>query len=183
MKEIFKDVVGYEELFRVSNFGNLWSKRSNRLLRQFIHKNGYAVCSTRIGGRKGVAKCFKIHRLVAEAFLENPESKATVNHKDGNKLNNNLDNLEWYTPLEQVQHAIATGLVKSRKEENNPNAKITNDQAIQILAKREETGFGAIRLSKVLGYSIPTIRRVIENSSDSWKNLRDKFVAARSSVG
>lgn len=183
MEETFKDVVGFEEIFAISNYGNLWSKRSEKLLKQFIHKNGYAVCSTKIGGRLGINKCFKIHRLVAEAFLENPENKPTVNHKDGDKLNNHLSNLEWSTHAEQTEHAVYTGLIPSRKEENNPKAKLTNQEATLILEKREETGFGAVRLSKLLGYPVATIRRVIEDSSSSWKDMRDKFKSVCSSIG
>lgn len=183
MEETFKNVVGFEELFAISDQGRLWSKRSKKILKQYIHKNGYYVCSTKIGGRKGVNKCFKIHRLVAEAFLENPENKPTVNHKDGNKLNNKLENLEWSTHKEQIEHAISTGLTSSRKEENNPSAKITNSEAYAILQARMETGLGAVNLGRLLGYSTATIRRVIEESSSSWKDLREKFKTACSSIG
>mgnify|MGYP001763115968 CR=1 FL=1 len=79
----FRDVVGYEQYFSVSCTGEVWSKRSRKLLRTFIHKNGYVVLSTRIGGRMGKALCLKVHRLVAGAWVDNPDSKPFVNHKDG----------------------------------------------------------------------------------------------------
>lgn len=97
--EVWKDVVGYEEYFQVSNLGKLFSKRSQKILKQTISKTGYYTVATRLGGRNGICKCFKIHRLVAEAFIPNPEQKRTVNHIDGNKLNNNLSNLEWQRNL------------------------------------------------------------------------------------
>lgn len=128
MEEIFKDVIGYEDYFKISNYGNLYSKRSNRLLKQTISKTGYYTVATKIGGRNGTAKCFKIHRLVAEVFLNPPTeqqmywasttkyNKVLVNHKDGNKLNNNVDNLEWATGVENTRHAIDTGLISYTRD-------------------------------------------------------------------
>lgn len=118
MKEEWKDVVGYEDYFKISNFGNLYSKRTNKILKQTISKSGYYIFSTRLKGIKSKSICFIVHRLVAEAFLENPTeyqieeasktkyNKVYVNHKDGDKLNNHVDNLEWCTAKENYQHAI-----------------------------------------------------------------------------
>ena len=137
MEEIFKDVIGYEDYFKISNHGNLYSKLSNRLLKQTVSATGYYTVATKIGGRTGTAICFKIHRLVAEAFLEPPSkqqlqwasttkyNKVLVNHKDGNKLNNNVDNLEWATASENTNHAISTGLL-TYKERNTEHGTYTN---------------------------------------------------------
>lgn len=86
MEEIFKDVVGFEDYFQISNFGRFFSKRSNKLLKLHINKSGYITLATKIGGRHGTNHCFKIHRVVAEAFIPNPENKPEVNHKDGKKI-------------------------------------------------------------------------------------------------
>ncbi len=75
-------------------------------------------------------RCLYVHRLVAEAFLPNPEGRVNVNHKDGNKLNNHVLNLEWATPAENNSHAYATGLQPSG--EDNPRSKLTNEDATNI---------------------------------------------------
>lgn len=132
MEEIWKDVVGYENYFMVSNLGNVFSKRTGKILKQHINKQGRAGLATRIGGRHGKAVCFKIHRLVAEAFIANPENKKTVNHKDGNPLNNLVDNLEWATYSENMQHAFDTGLVVAIKGHINPNATLSKSSILYI---------------------------------------------------
>lgn len=129
-----KDVVGYEDYFQVTEDGQVWSKRTNKFLKQTISKTGYYAISTRLGGRKGIPKYFKVHRFVAQAYIPNPENKPHVNHIDGNKLNNHISNLEWCTPSENIQHAYDTGLINkdSLKGENSFSAKLTNDQVRQI---------------------------------------------------
>lgn len=81
-------------------------------LAQSISDRGYPRVYLQINGKK---KVMKIHRLVAELFVPNPDNKREVNHKDGNKRNNNADNLEWCTRSENLKHAYRTGLRKSRK--------------------------------------------------------------------
>lgn len=110
MEELWKDVIGFEALFSVSNMGNVFSKRTNKLLKLCVSDRGYYKVATKIGGRAGKNYCFRVHRLVATAFLDNPEDKPSVNHKDGNKLNNRCSNLEWSTVSENMTHAYANGL-------------------------------------------------------------------------
>ena len=100
--EVWKDVVGYEEYFKVSNLGNVYSKRSGKILKQNLHPNGYYTIATKIGGRYGKNICFKVHRLVAKAFIPNVYDKPYVNHIDGVKTNNTIGNLEWCTAKENT---------------------------------------------------------------------------------
>lgn len=106
LEETWKDIKGYEGLYQVSNFGMVKSLNYNgtkeeKLLKNKVESSGYIrLCLMKNGKRKSVL----LHRLVAEAFLENPENKKEVNHKDGNKENNNVDNLEWVTPSENILH-------------------------------------------------------------------------------
>ena len=79
-------------------------------------------------------KNYQLHRLVAVAFIPNKEKKPEVNHKNGNKTDNRASNLEWVTRLENVQHAIKTGLVKLLKKNEGP-VKYTNNQCLDVLGR------------------------------------------------
>jgi hypothetical protein len=112
--EIWKDVVGYEGLYQVSNLGRLKSppKKGHKgcIMKPSIKKDGYV--------RIQLIKCSKyktlyVHRIVAEAFLQHDSERNEVNHIDGNKSNNKLENLEWVTSKQNIEHSIKTGLRKS----------------------------------------------------------------------
>lgn len=113
MQEIWKPVIGYEGLYEISNMGNVKGVRrsgcTGEPLKAHIDHNGYVNFSlTKDCKRK---QC-KGHRLVAMAFIPNPENKRTVNHKNGNKQDNRVENLEWMTYSENHKHAYRTGLKK-----------------------------------------------------------------------
>lgn len=92
--EIFKDIKGYPN-YQISNKGRIWSKYRNRYLKPFVNNSGYEMINIMAvnGKRKGEL----IHRLVALAFVDNPNQYPEVNHLDENKLNNEASNLEWCT--------------------------------------------------------------------------------------
>jgi hypothetical protein len=110
--EIFKDVPNYEGIYQISNFGNCISLRYNRKLVASTDKNGY---NTFLFSVKKNKKTFKSHRLVAISFIDNPNNLPCVNHIDGNKQNNCINNLEWCTHKENTKHAFDTGLIKEKK--------------------------------------------------------------------
>lgn len=126
---IWKDVAGYEGLYLVSDQGDLFSIRSGRVLKPNISKDGYWKVVLSDHGKR---QTLRVHRLIAEAFVPNPQRKSVVNHKDGNKLNNRADNLEWVTVLENTIHAVETGLLKGLPGESNPMSKLTLDQVEEI---------------------------------------------------
>ena len=105
-----RDIPGWEGLYACDTKGQIYSYRSNKFLQPSKNKRGYLhVTFTRDGKRYD----YRVQRLVAMTFLENPKNKPQVNHIDGNKLNNYLSNLEWVTPEENIQHAKEHNLFKT----------------------------------------------------------------------
>ena len=132
-KEIWKDIEGYEGLYQVSNMGRIksfqYDKIKGKILKPSLCAFDYLKINLRLNN---TPKTEKLHRLVAKAFIPNPENKPQINHKDGNKQNNRVDNLEWCTDRENKQHAVRMGLHTVLKGEDNPNAKLTWKQANSI---------------------------------------------------
>lgn len=87
-----KDIKNYEGLYAITSCGKVWSYRNEKFLKPIADRYGYLLVSLY---KNGKAKNYKIHRLVADAYLPNPENLPQVNHKDENKANNCLQNLEW----------------------------------------------------------------------------------------
>ncbi|MBQ9657346.1 MAG: HNH endonuclease [Clostridia bacterium] len=100
--EIWKDIIETSN-YAVSSLGRIKNTKTNRLLNPSELGNGYKQVSLKMNDT-GKFKKEYIHRLVAKYFIENPDNKKEVNHKDGNKNNNNMDNLEWVTPSENQKH-------------------------------------------------------------------------------
>ena len=109
MKEVWKDIQGYEGLYQVSNTGKIKSfcQGTSRILKTTPNNCGYYKVEL-YKNKKG--KMLYIHRLVALSFIDNPQNKTQVNHIDGNKANNSASNLEWLTASENQQHAIKNNL-------------------------------------------------------------------------
>lgn len=94
--------------YYVTKEGLVFSSKSNKFLKQSFDQQGYARVGIYIGNYK--SKTIKVHRLIAETFIDNPLNKKDVNHKDGNKSNNCVENLEWCTRSENMKHAYENGL-------------------------------------------------------------------------
>lgn len=120
--EIWKDIYGYEGIYQVSNFGQVrrLCKNDNRVIKQEINRGYKRVCLS----YKNVKKHFLVHRLVAFAFIPNPNNYPIINHKDENKLNNNVDNLEWCTYSYNLSY---NGLRYKMAETRKNNGYIVSD--------------------------------------------------------
>jgi len=143
MKEIWKPVRGYEDRYLVSNLGrvksldylqknpmsNDMSLHKGVMMKTYIDRDGYVRTGLR-DYRKGIKKMFTVHRLVAMSFIPNPKKLPCVNHKDNNKTNNFISNLEWISWYGNIQYKISCGR-QIKGEEVNTN-KLKEVQVIEI---------------------------------------------------
>ena len=111
--EEWRDVVGYEGIYEVSNRGNVRNKKTLRIIKSSISYHNYVRVPLRKNGKD--RKLF-LHRLVADAFIPNPENKEIVNHINGNKQDNRIENLEWCTYSENNVKAIKDGLRSTKRK-------------------------------------------------------------------
>lgn len=121
MKTVWKNIPNYEN-YKISTTGKIKNINTGRILK-FSLRKGYLSCNL---SSNNIKKTYNIHQLVAKIFIKNPKRKRLVNHIDGNKLNNNIDNLEWVSPSENCLHAHKNNLVKSYKRKVNQCDKFGN---------------------------------------------------------
>lgn len=160
-----KPVLGYKKYFWITENGILISRRTKNILSQEINPSGYLTHATKIGGRNGQTKCFRIHRLVGIAFIPNPDNKPEINHKDGIKSNNFWTNLEWATSLENTQHAWENGLCKPLRGELSSSAKLSNLQANEIRELFATGKYSYSDLSQLFNVSLSIIGNCVRNDS------------------
>ena len=175
----WKPVAGFEGLFKVSDRGQVYSLRTNRILKQYC-SGGYQNISTRVDGK---AICFKVHRLVAEAFLPSPSFEirrecaesglevVPVNHIDGDKANNRLSNLEWSSPARNARHAFDLGLARPHRGSANNMAKLTeaNVAAIRRAYRPGCRVNGGRAMARRYGVAHTTIQDVV--SGERWAHM------------
>lgn len=167
--EIWKDIIGWEGCYQISNLGSVKSlKRKNvlkdKILKHRINKYGYACVTFRSPTKNAY---YTIHRLVAITFILNLESKLEVNHIDGNKLNNHINNLEWCTNRENIEHAVKIGL-SNFVGENNPRATISESEVIRI---KEFINFGlkTCSIRRLTGISESKIQMIRDGKA--WRHV------------
>lgn len=164
MNEVWKDIKGFRGLYQVSNTGKVKSLRYNKILKFSINGKGYLQVQFTVNYK---FTTFKVHRLVAQAFIPNPENKPEVNHKDGNKLNNNDWNLEWNTTLENNLHARKTGLSKFLRGEDSSNVKLTEKEVLQI--RKSKNKKSSVELANIFNVTKENIRHILNNKT--WKHI------------
>ena len=155
-----KDIKGYESIYLVTKEGKVWSNRSQRFIGSDV-KNAYSIVDLRKGGRQNIRA---IHRLVAEAFIPNPDNLREVNHKDGNKHNNHIDNLEWVSSSQNTKHGWDNGLLKN-KGLVKARRKLTPKQVKQIRCRYKPRCKinGTWALSREYNISQSQISNIINN--------------------
>ncbi len=168
IKEEWRDIEGYEGLYQVSNLGrvkkvNHRNTGQERILKKPITCFGYERVQL---WKDGKPKKFFVHRLVAKAFIPNPRKKQ-VNHKNGIKTDNCVENLEWVSAAENTQHAINNNLRHPNSGEKNGAAKLTNKQADDIRKEyiKGSKDHNQYMLAKKYGVSVAKICNIINNKS------------------
>lgn len=180
MKEIWKDIANWEGYYQVSNTGRVKSlhrkyyngykmiPKDERILKQ--SKTGSGYCKLTLS-RNGKSNYRMIHRLVAQAFIKNPENKRDVNHKDGNKMNNNINNLEWMTQLENARHAYKNGLI-TIDHHNKPVCQINGGSVIASFKSASEA-------SRQTGICRPCIAKCCSNKQETSGGFKWSFYQAQ----
>ena len=164
--EKFKQIKGYEN-YLISNEGRVFNYKYNRFLKPSNNSTGGYFYVTLC--KNGVSKHHKIHRLVANAFIPNPENKPTVNHIDGIKTNNLVENLEWCTHSENSQHSYDNGLVKPTKGIKNGRAKLLEDQVLEIRRLYKTGDYSQRWLAKMFCVHQTIIGRIIRR--ELWTHI------------
>lgn len=157
--EIWKDVKGYEGFYQISNTGKVKSLRNNRILKNIKDKDGYEIIFFSIHQNQ---KCFKVHRLVAEAFIPNPDNKPQVDHINSIPDDNRVENLRWVTSHENSMNNNTT----SRRSE-------TLKKQISLYGKTQSPVIKAIKVRDDKGIvydSISEAAREYKVSKDYIKN-------------
>lgn len=165
MNEIWKEIDGSFGQYEISSFGRVRNHQTRRILHQFKGKDGYL--RTQLAGT--INKSVTVHRLVATAFIPTIDGKVFVNHKDGDKQNNCVNNLEWCTRSENMQHAYNHSLKLPPSGVNNGHAKLSLEDVSFILKNyipRDET-YGAKALAKRFGVAHQTISAI--TTKQTWK--------------
>jgi hypothetical protein len=171
--ENWKPVVGYEEIYEVSDLGRVRrikpgsSTRVGRISRGSLTPDGYIRVS--LSFHDSTKRTHNVARLVAIAFIPNPENKPEVNHRDGNKVNNCVDNLEWVTVLENRRHARDTGLWQSTKGSKNGSSKVNEEIVLEMRKLHKELKLSFAELGRRYGISIGAASRIIKRMA--WQHV------------
>lgn len=168
----YKKLEGFDFDYYVTKDGRVWTDcRKNGIERfmKLVDQDGYKTVGLHINGKQ---KGFRVHRLVAMAFIPNPENKPYINHIDGNRSNNNVENLEWCTQKENVDHAINVLGRWSQSEKQSKaahdtgilNRKLSMEDAREI-RKLYGLGYSSLKLARMYSISKSRILAIIHNKS------------------
>lgn len=171
-----KDIPGYEGIYAACENGEIWSFpkdcsekgsrwKDGRFLKSWLIGNGYKTVSLY---KDGSSKKFLIHRLIATTFIENPFNFSEVNHKDGNRLNNSVSNLEWVNSSQNKKHAWERGLYKHRGT-GHYLTKFTDKDIIDIRNLYKEKTFSIRKISSMYNVTPMTINGIVKGKT--WKHI------------
>lgn len=163
-KEIWKDIKDYEKYYSISNLGNVYSKRQSKVMKFGDNGAGYKYVGLK---RKGQNTNFYIHRLVANAFSPTNKKELEINHKNGVKGDNRLENLEWVTSAENKAHGYKLGLYGIGEKAATP--KLTNLDVRGIRALLDSKKFTQCEIARIFSVSQPVISDI--KTGRYWSNV------------
>jgi hypothetical protein len=169
LKEIWKDVVGYEGLYRISNLGKIKSLRKNIILKPVKNSRAYCQVTLSQGNKR---KNYRINRLVAIHFIENTLNKPHVNHIDEDKENNRADNLEWCTPKENCNHGTGAKRCVQNRNFDNRRKKVLQYSINGDFIKEWKSIY---EISRVLNYNLSSISQCCHGKRKTSKRFVWKF--------
>lgn len=174
VKEVWKDIIEYEGLYQISSFGNVKSfkrYKEGKLLQPKSDKDGYKEIGIR--DIQGNRKFKRVHRIVAEAFLENPNNYTFVNHKDNDPSNNNIENIEWCTIEYNNKYRFSNGNA-SHKGSKHPIASITEETAIKIYKLGHSGNYTETQLAKMFNTTRSVVNKI--RLDKSWTHVTKDIV-------
>lgn len=167
MKEIWKGLIynkeNFSKFYEISNYGQLRNSRTKHIVKLNTNHKNYKYYVATLGSRKN-KKAFLIHRAVACTFIINPYNLPIINHKDGNKSNNNINNLEWCTNRDNIIHAMQNNLLKMNGT-NNHQSKFTEKQIKEIRKIRSEQNISYRKIANMYNVSHITIMNICKNKT------------------
>lgn len=167
MNEQWEDIEDYEGVYQVSNKGNVRNVKFDRPLSLIDHHTGYTKVNLY---KNNKSRQYSVHRLVATAFIPNPGNKKFTNHKNGIKDDNRVENLEWCTASENMQHAFDNGLATSPavKGEQQGNSKLKRNEVLQI-RKMCKNGKSNTEIANIFGVEQHTICQIVYHKT--WSHV------------
>ena len=165
MKEVWKPIQSesVQERYAVSNMGRVIDLKNQKYMNW--HDNGAGYMTVGLQGPKSKVKVRYVHRLVAIAFLENPDKLPQVGHRDHTRANNFVDNLYWTTPKQNTADGIREGKINAKKR---PNTKKLKKAQICEIALLDSKGYGVNEIALTLGFPRTTISSVF-NGRSNWE--------------
>lgn len=163
MEECVRDIIGYEPFYKITDQGRIYSKIRNRYLKPYPNPKGYLLIDLR-------GKAYSVHRLVARHFSQLPLGFEVlqINHKDGNKKNNKMSNLEWTTNLENQRHSWENGR-QAAKGSKVGASKLVEEEVLKIIAMLKKGNKSQREIALEFNVAKSTIGKI--NTKKNWAHL------------
>lgn len=158
-----RDIVGYEGLYEFDEELNVYNKKTGKSMKPYLDKDGYAIINLKQKHRK-------VHRLIAITFIPNPDNKPEVNHINGIRNDNRIENLQWVTRTENNRHSWTLGN-QCNKGEKHPQSKLTN-QIVKEIFELTELGWTQQKIADKINLHQSTISDVLRKKT--WSHIEIK---------